>query len=147
MSSLFRSRTQALPFKSSKNKRPPFFPKAAGAMIDQVIGPGSQGPSAIFIRRAHDSKSISAKSRRREPAPLIGQTAAYINTSAATLSFLVIWSRTQIEPLRWCVIIRGLGACRVLSAVSACLLWGCSVFRAGKEPRYMCRRTLKALNI
>lgn len=137
MSSLFRSRTQALPFKSSKNKRPPFFPKAAGAMIDQVIGPGSQGPSAIFIRRTHDSKSINAKSRRRDPAPLMEQTAAYINTSAATLSFLVIWSWTQIEPLRWCVIIRGLEACRVLRGVSVCLLWGCSFFRTGKKPRYI----------
>lgn len=117
MSSLFRSRTQALPFKSSKNKRPPLFPKAAGAVIDEVIGPGSQGPGAIFIRRTHDSKSINAKSRRRDPAPLMEQTAAYINTSAATLSFLVIWSRTQIEPLRWCVIIRGLEACRGVCVV------------------------------
>lgn len=119
MSSLFRSRTQALPFKSSKNKRPLFFfPKAAGAMIDQVIGPGSQDPSTIFIGRTHDSKSIKAKSRRRDAAPLMEQTAACINTSAATLSFSAIWSRTQIEPLRWCVIIRGVGACRVLSGVS-----------------------------
>lgn len=118
MSSLFSSRTQALPFKSSKNKRPPFFPKAAGAMIDRVIGPWSQGLSAIFIRRIHDSKSINAKSRRREPAPLMEQTAAYINTSAATLSFLVICSRTQIEPRHWCVTIRGLGACRVQSGAA-----------------------------
>lgn len=104
-------------------------------MIDQVIGPGSQGSSAIFIRRTYDSKSINTKSRRREPAPLMEQTAAYINTWAATLSFLVIWSQTQIEPLRWCVSIRGLGACRVQSGKSTQLLRGYSYFCAWNEPQ------------
>lgn len=103
-------------------------------------GPRAWAPSSSD---AHMTGRPSTQSHANgTPGPLMEQTPAYINTSAATLSFSVICSRTQIEPRRSSVIIRGLALQGPIWCVCA-FTTELSILSDREHSRYIRQRTLR----